>query len=48
MKINSYKDLEAYKKGSELVKVIYEIMKIFPKNESDFNKVNRYTLNATR
>jgi four helix bundle protein len=34
MKINSYKDLEAYKKGSELVKVIYKITKNFPKEET--------------
>lgn len=33
MQIKSYKELEAYKKGYELVKVIYEITKDFPKEE---------------
>lgn len=33
MNIASYKELEAYKKGYELVKNIYEITKDFPKTE---------------
>ena len=33
MKISSYKDLIAYKKGYELVKIIYEITRGFPKEE---------------
>jgi len=33
MQIQSYKELEAYKKGIELVKVIYKITKTFPKEE---------------
>lgn len=34
MKISSYKELEAYKKSYELVKIIYEITKTFPKEET--------------
>ena len=33
MQIQSYKELEAYKKGRELVKIIYELTKTFPKEE---------------
>ena len=33
MKIKSYKELIAYQKSYELVKVIYEITKIYPKEE---------------
>jgi four helix bundle protein len=33
MKISSYKELEAYKKGFELVKIIYEMTKSFPHEE---------------
>ena len=33
MKITSYKELEAYKKGRELVKAIYQITDSFPRNE---------------
>jgi len=31
--IKSYKELEAYKKGYDLVKAVYEITKNFPKDE---------------
>ena len=33
MKIGSYKDLEAYRKGYELVKYIYVLTRRFPKEE---------------
>lgn len=33
MKINSYKELEAYKKSYELVKDIYNLTRTFPKEE---------------
>lgn len=33
MKISSYKELEAYKKGYELVKNVYEMTKTFPREE---------------
>ena len=33
MFINSYKELEAYKKGYELVNVIYKMTKTFPREE---------------
>ncbi len=34
MKISSYKELEAYKKSYELVKLVYEFTKAFPKEET--------------
>lgn len=33
MKVNSYKELIAYKKSYELAKIIYSITKMFPKEE---------------
>ncbi len=33
MKVKSYKELIAYKKGYELVKIVYEITSSFPKEE---------------
>jgi four helix bundle protein len=33
MKISSYKELDAYKKGYELVRLVYNVTKDFPKEE---------------